>query len=216
MKYKLLDKISQALTFCCLFALVNSCKGQNQNMDSCKAHFDRAKVKMNSFYKKKETSLLKQALNDVEQSLQCPETRHEAIELKIGLLSTSKQYKTAYEFINSLGVADFKYKYEKEMDYNFFRALDYESKSDTANQKIYLNKAKRTVTKYIKEENSHTNNLDYNAYYYLFLFMKKTGDVQQINSKADSLKKKNPSSAALIDGLRNVFVNDNSKSTNAN
>ena len=157
---------------------------------------------MNQYYSNKNQSLLNTALKEVEQSLPCPGTRKAAVELKIGLLSLQKKFATAYTFIDSLTDADFKYDYTKAADYNFFRAMEYESKADIANRDKFLSKAVAAVKEHINKENARNNHFDLESYYTLFFFKKMYVSSQSLETELDLLKRKYPDHVQDLEGIK--------------
>ena len=123
---------------------------------------------ISTYYKINEKLLLNKSLNNVEQALKCKETRYKAIDLKISLLILLKKYRNGYKFIDSLSEKDFKKGYKKKMNYNYFLALEYESKADTANRNKYFNEIIAHIQNYIQQENISKDKLNEEAYYDLF------------------------------------------------
>jgi hypothetical protein len=170
MKHTNFIKGSKTLLFYCLYVIVNGCNGQSKDLENCKLHYRKATANIDIYYQNKDTSLLKNALGDVEQSLECPETKKASIEIKIGILSLLKEYGNAYRYIDSLKDSDFKLKYKKMMDYNYFLALDRESKSDTIGRNRFIDSAKSLIQNYINKESK----FDEEAYYDLFYISSKS------------------------------------------
>lgn len=192
------------ITFLC------SCNGQTGNKDVCKTNYISAKNKFNKFYTEKNPALLSDALKDVKKSLDCPETRMASIDLKISALSFLKEYNKAYEFIDSLAEKDFSKPYEKRMQYNYFKALDCESKLQNEDKKIYFDKAIAEIQNFIDNQKS----FDQEAYYNLFLVKSKILSPEQINKEIDNLKIKYPNDKDFFEALKESF-NEEAKQINA-
>jgi hypothetical protein len=200
------------LLVCFSFAFNGNCEAQKMAADSCKNHFITARKKLGLYYKTRDNTVLPEAIKTIELSLQCPETRRAAVELKLSLLSLQKQYRNAYYFVNTLSESDFKYSYRKKMNYDFFRALEYESKPDTLKRNVYLNKARAAIEKYIGEQSTHDDKSDMEPYYDLIFIMKKMGSQQRLNTEIDRLKKKYPGTTNMLNAL-NEGVTSSGRST---
>jgi hypothetical protein len=186
---------------CLLFAVPGNADGQQNNVDSCKAHFIDARKSFNRFYKTKETYLLDDALKKSELSLHCPLTRIAGVELKISILSMQKQYRKGYQFIQTLNESDFKYRYRKEMGYNFLHSLESEDKGDIVSRNIYLIKAKNAVEQYIEKQNPNGNSSDISPYYDLVFIMKRMGNTQKTNDEIAMLTTKYPALLSIFNSL---------------
>jgi hypothetical protein len=184
-----------------LSVLVSSCNGQISDLEDCKEHLKKSKKIFNSFYKEQNQKILNEALSEVELSQNCPETRLASVELKISILFAKKEYDIAYKFIKSLSKDDFIKPYKKDMQFNFFKALDYESKSDIKNRNIYLLKASNEVDKYIKNYKT----IDQEAYYDLFFIKSKILNKEEFNSYINGIIIKNPSEKQFFEILRQSF-----------
>lgn len=183
------------ITFLC------SCNGQTGNEDVCKTNYINARNKINKFYTEKKTVLLSEALQDVEKSLDCQITRSASIELKIAVLYSLKEYNKAYEFINSLEEKDFSKPYEKKMQYNFFKALDCEAKSQDDDKKKYFGIAIMEIQNFINDQKS----IDQIAYYDLFLVKSKVLNEKQFNDELTNLKIKYPNGQDFFEALKESF-----------
>lgn len=150
------------------------------------------------------------ALKDIQKSLDCPETRNASVELKISALSILKEYDKGYQFIDSLEEKDFSKSYKKKMQYNFLKALSYESKSNISDRNIYYNKAISEAQAFIDSKKT----IDEEAYYDLFFVKSKILNTKEINSEIDSLKMKYPSDKDFFESLKDSF-NETSKEVNA-
>lgn len=193
---------------CCIFVVfANNSKAQN--VDSCKVHFKRSRLAQSTYYKTNNPDALKKALAEVEQAMECPLTRKAAVTQKIGLLFLLKEYKTGYTFINTLDEAAFWHPYEKDMEYNYFRGMEYETKGDIRNRDKYLIKAKEAIQKYIDKESATSNKLDAAAYSGLLFIMKAMGDKNGMELEINTLKKNYPNDAIYIEGLEDSFINNN-------
>lgn len=183
------------ITFLC------SCNGQTANKDVCKTSYINAKKKFNNFYTEKNPILLSDALKDVQKSLNCPETRSASIELKISALSLLKEYDNAYQFIDSLEEKDFSKPYEKKMQYNFFKALSYESKSKIADRDLYYNKALLEIQTFLNSQKT----IDQEAYYELFMVKSRLLSSEQISDEITILKIKYPADKVFFESLKESF-----------
>ena len=194
-------KFKDIVSYCLFLILLNSCNGQS-NIDTCKLSYKNARNNLNNYYKNTDQSLILKALQEVNQSLQCQDTRHKAIDLKISLLAILKMYKNGYQFIDSLNENDFSAKYKKTMNHNYFLALEYEEKSDTANRNKLLNETVANIQNYIRQENMPQGKLDEEAYYDLFFVKKKVMSLEKINAEIDLLKKQYPRDEEFFDALK--------------
>ena len=176
----------------------------NQDITSCTSNFKIASNNYADYFKKKDSSLLKQALFHIEKSLNCQQTRRGAIDLKISLLSLLKEYKRGYEFIDSLNDNDFTAKYKKGMDYNYFLALEYEAKSDTANRNKLLNETVTNIQNYIRQKDISKENFPEEAYYDFYFIKKRFMNFGEINAELNFLKKEYPQEKEFFDGLGTV------------
>jgi hypothetical protein len=184
------------ITFLC------SCNGQTGNKDVCKTNYINARNKFNKFYIEKNPVLLSEALQDVEKSLDCPITRPASIELKISVLYSLKEYNKAYQFIDSLEEKDFSKPYEKKMQYNFFKALDCEAKSQDEDKKKYFGIAILEIQNFI----NHQKLIDQKAYYDLFLVKSKVLNEKQFNEELNNLKIKYPNDQDFFEVLKESFT----------
>ncbi len=201
----------QLLVLSLLLLLINSCSGQSTNPDDCKKHLHNASILVRSYSATMDTLKLKQALDESDQSLLCPETRDKAISFKITILQLLKHYKTGYEYVASLKKSEGNYKYKKAMSYDYFRALDYGSRSDTVNEHIYFRKAADTIQRFINNENSSV--VDKEAYYDLFVTMKIfLGEKLLLRNKLDTLKRNYPNDAEFWAVLEDTFIFENQHS----
>lgn len=190
---------------------LNSCNGQNKDKDICKSNYIEAKRKVSKFYmNNNDKILLSDALKDVQKSLNCPETRNASIELKISALSLLKKYDIAYQFVDSLEEKDFLKPYKKKMQYNFLKALSYESKNKIADRDNYFNKAILEIQTFIDNQKT----IDQEAYYDLFLVKSKILSPKQINEEITSLKIKYPNDKDFFEALKESF-NEETKQINA-
>ena len=165
---QILNKLNIALISFTVIILLGSCNAQSKQLKDCQLSYKNAKADFSTYYKINEKLLLNKSLNNVEQALKCKETRYKAIDLKISLLILLKKYRNGYKFIDSLSEKDFKKGYKKKMNYNYFLALEYESKADTANRNKYFNEIIAHIQNYIQQENISKDKLNEEAYYDLF------------------------------------------------
>lgn len=197
--------------FNCILVLtiLSSCNGQNTN-NNCKTSYIEAKKKFNKFYTDNNNNWLTDALKDVQKSLNCPETRSASIELKISALSLLKKYDIAYQFVDSLKEKDFSKPYKKKMQYDFLKALSYESKSKIVDRDIYYNKAISEIQAFVNTQKT----IDQEAYYDLFLVKSKILDSEQISDEINNLKIKYPADKDFFESLKKSF-NEGTKQINA-
>ncbi|MEO6177904.1 MAG: hypothetical protein ABIP27_22300 [Flavobacterium circumlabens] len=200
MKYS--NKNLQAfLNWIIIITFLCSCNGRTANKDVCKTSYINAKNRFNKFYTQKNPVLLSNALKDVQKSLNCPETRSASIELKISVLSLLKEYDKAYHFIDSLEEKDFSKPYKKKMQYNFFKALSYESKSKIADRDLYYNKALVEIETFVDSQ----KNIDQEAYYELFMVKSRLLSSEQISDEINILKIKYPTDKIFFEALKESF-----------
>jgi hypothetical protein len=200
-----------AILAACLFFA--SCKRRAPSYEDCKSHLRDALVDLNDYYRSNKTSSLQKSLENVNESVKCPETRRNSIDIKISVLELLGRYQSGYEFIDSLKEDDFHARYMKKFNYNYFRALDYESKRDTIVSKKILQETISDIQKYINEERMPADSVDEDAYLSLFMIKKKVLDSFQIGSQIDSLKKVFPKSTDYFNILRNTILENASTSS---
>jgi hypothetical protein len=148
--------------------------------------------------------LLNDALPYTEQAMLCKETRLQAVELKTSLLMLLRKYKLGYEFIDSLQQTDFNKEYRKGMNYNYFKAMEYETNGDTANaHKLYV-EAANDVTHYIDTTNKG-NQIDQAAFYDLFFIKSKILSKEQIEKEIEEIVKKYPSNKDFFTTLKSTL-----------
>lgn len=170
-----------------------SCGQPSKGMDNCKAYYISARKKLNIYYTKKDTTLLRASSSDLNHSLLCPETRIAAVELKLSLLSLLKDYSGGCEFIKSLDETDFNVAYKKEMDYALFKGLQYEGKQDTVNSKKYFYEGATAIRLYLNQSGLEVKNPKFEeAYYNLFLMEQHFEPIALIEKEIDSLMIKYP------------------------
>ena len=212
MKTRKITTTKLGLVYFILIVFLTCCNSRSKNLAACKLHYRNANAKLNSYYQNNNKSLLKEALIEINPATKCSETKLSAIEVKIGLLSLLHEYKNAYQFIDSLNDSDFKYKYKKLMDYNYFRALECESKSDIVNRDKFINKAKVAVQNYLDQE-AASNDFNVEVYYDLFFVMSKTESIKKLDYEIDSLKTKHPKDSMYLEGMK-IAILKLSKETN--
>ena len=163
-----MQRIKNIIVFCLVLMLFANCKRQNNNFDKGLSAYKKAEKNLNDYYRTKDDSLLYLGLKNAEESLQCSQTRYQAISLKIALLSQLKNYTRGYEFVDSLSESDFKLKYKKEMWHCYFHALESESIGDTTQRNIYLIKIISGIQNYIREVNMPDEKEYEEAYHDIF------------------------------------------------
>jgi len=156
--------IRKIIFYCLVIIFFSNCKREYNNSDYSESAYKNAEKNLDKYYQTKDESYLQLALNNVEQSLQSSQTRHEAIALKIDLLSQSKNYTWGYKFVDSLNASDFKIKYKKEMWHYYFHALESQCMDDTTNRNIYLIKIISGIQNYVRQENIPDKKKDEEAY----------------------------------------------------
>lgn len=188
-----------------IFALLTNCNGQSKQVENCQASYKSAELKLSKHVQNSNRALIKEAIEHLDTALKCKETRFKAIGLKITLLFILENNKEGYLFIESLGENDFAAKYKKKMYYNLFRALEYESQSDTANRNKLLKEIAIDIENYIQQENLHDDKIDEEAYYDLFLVKSKMLSKERINQEIDFLRSKYPDKQNFFDVLKESF-----------
>lgn len=190
---------------CCFILLCSSaCNGQKE-VDDCKEGYRKANKALINYYQNKRQDLLPAAIADVQQAMECKETRRRAIDLKISLLALSKSYKKGYEFVDSLGQEDFEKKYKKDMHHGFFRAMEYEAKADTNNARKLYAQIIRVIEGSIDEGYGSGKPLDQEMYYDLFLIKSKLLSQSQMGAEIDELGRKHPSDKDFFITLKSSF-----------
>jgi hypothetical protein len=191
------------MAVCLFFA---DCTRRGPSYADCKSHLRNALVDLNDYYRSKKTSSLQKSLENVNESVKCPETRRNSIDIKISVLELLGRYQSGYQFIDSLKEDDFQARYMKKVNYNYFRALDYESKRDITSSKRILQETISDIQTYINKESLPADSVDEDAYLNLFMIKKKLLDTIQIGSQIDSLKKAFPKSTDYFNTLRNTIL----------
>ena len=163
-----MQRIRKIILYCLVLTFFNGCDRQDHNLDDGALALKKAEKNLDLYNRTKDHSLLYLGLKDTETSLQCVQTREQAITLKIDMLSQLKNYKWGYEFIDSLSESDFKVKYKKDMWYYYFHALESQSIGDTINRNLYLAKIISGIQNYINQENMPNEKNDEEAYHDLF------------------------------------------------
>jgi hypothetical protein len=182
MKSIVLKILPFALTACAY-----SCTGQSAQEDNCKLHYGNAKKDLNLYYKSGDSSALLAALNEAEPAFHCPSTRPSAVILKITVLQQLKRNEQGCRFIDSLSAADFKPQYLKDVYYDLFKALHFESVGDTAmRDKIYTAAAAELLDS-IKKEGFSLSRIDEEAYAHYLFFRSKLLTKEQTGSVIDSI-----------------------------
>lgn len=189
-----------------VLASTTGCNSRNKTTTSCQAHYRAAREELDKFYQHKDSALLKQSLADAELAIKCPEARRKAAELKIGVLSLLKAYKADYMFIDSLQPRDFKYPYSKAMDYDFFRAMEYERQSDRTNRDKFMNRAIDTVQRFIKRQNIGLAKFSPDVFFDLLFLKSYTESKTRISGEVDSLKKRHPADSTYLEGIKNAVL----------
>lgn len=196
------------LILCVVIYLFNSCNGQTKDEGGCILYQKKARIKLNSYYKSNDKSLLREALKETERSLNCSKNIG-SIELKLSLLGLLKDYKSGYEYIETLADKDFRFKYKKKMNYHYFLAMDYSSKGDTLNRNKFLNEAVEDILSYLDDEEGVSNNkLNEELYYDLFSIKKLFTKKQKIDIEIDEIKKKYPNNVEFFETLKNSIEDD--------
>jgi len=164
------QRIRKIIFYFIIITFFSNCKRQNNNFDYCRLAYKKAEKELDKYHKTKDKFLLQLALNNIDQSLQSNKIkhRHDAISLKINLLSQLKRYKWGYEFVDSLTENDFQLKYKKEMWHYYFHALESESIGDTTQRNIYLIKIISGIQDFIRKENMPDEKKDEEAYHDIF------------------------------------------------
>jgi hypothetical protein len=203
------------IKFSIFLLLLNSCSGPSDT-NNCVTNYKLARNNYADYFKNKDSSLLKQALSDIEKSFECQKTKRGAIDLKIALLSMLKEYKKDYEFIDSLNENDFSKKYKKNMNYNLFRALDYKERGDTINHNKLLNETIENIHNYIQQESMPQGEVDEEAYLDLFVMKKQLEKPEKIKAEINLLKKEYPQEGEFFDGLEgSLFEEPNEVNSSA-
>src|SRR5689334_23381861 len=181
----------------------NSCREQPSGED-CRISYRKAKSEFNRYYKNQDTGLLDSVLYNLSHSMNCKETRLQAVSLRISTLVLLKNYKAGYEFIDTLQGTDFDRPYKKNMYYKLMKALEYENKGDTVNAKSLYSKAINPVNNYIQAK-SNDGQIDQDAYYDLYFIKAKLISQDQIGNEIDGLIKKYPSDKDFLIALKSSF-----------
>ena len=193
--------LSKLLPVAIAFVIISFIGCRSRQDDQCSINYKKAKDFLYKYHINQKRSFLVRALAEIERS-GCPETALGAVELKISLLSLLKKYKEAYQYIDSLGPGSFKLEYKKGMSYNLFRALEYESKFDTANRNLFLNRSVITIQSYIDEQDTSESKLNEEAYYDLFLIKSKLENLENLNNDIEKLKKRYPNKLTFWENVK--------------
>jgi len=189
------------VTFCFFY----SCKGQSADVDSCKLNIKIARKNINDFYQNNDKLLLTHAMNSVNKSIQCKETRLGGIEIKLSIYMLLKDYKTGQMFVDSLSETDFKYKYKRFFWSNYFAASDAEFNSDTLDRDKYYSEIIKNVESYINTEDEVKGTFDKEAYYDLFYIKQKVVSQKEVYEQIDKLENKYPSEKIFLESLKSTF-----------
>jgi hypothetical protein len=189
------------------FVLVFLCGCGGSSRSNCEQHFKNARKWMNVYYKHRTDSLLTRALDEIEPSMQCKETRAGAIELKFAVLALLKRYEQGYKFADSLNENDFALSYRKSMYSRFMRAMDYESRSDTADRNKCYGQIVSDIENYLRIGNAGKAKFNEEAYIDLFFIKGRLLGRGQIDAEIDSLKQKYPVEGDFFDALKTSFSN---------
>jgi hypothetical protein len=209
---RILYNLKNTLSYLILFALFNSCNGQSKEVEICQVSYKNAKLKLGKYGQDSDKFLIKEAMKHIDTAINCKETRKKSIELKISLLSILKEYKNAYEFIDSLSEDDFLKKYKKTMQYNFFRALEDESKGDISGRNKYFLEIIKEIESNIKSEYATQKMIDEEAYYDLFFIKSKLLSKQEMKAEIGSLKKQYSDKEDFFDILKESFNEETKES----
>lgn len=177
-----------------------SCKGESQDLSTCKESYRSALNRFNQFYQKADTTFLKEAIDYLDHSLRCKETRYKAINLKVSVLSLLGAYKLGYNFVDSLNVDEAGKNYKKKMYLLFFKAKQYETEVNFEQRNYLLDSASRNIQSFI----ASATDIDVEAYSDLYfiraLFLTRENYIAEL----DSLKSKYPSRQEFFEGLKNI------------
>lgn len=158
---------------------------------------------LNNYYQTNLAILLDSALQETEFSTYCESTKPAAIETKIILLMLAKKYKEGYEFVNSLSVNDFKFKYKKQMYYNYFMAEDYERMNDSLRRDSCFNKIVADIERFVGTQDS----VNKEAYLDLYSAKAKVSSIHQVSMEIDSLVKMYPNQSGFFNSVKaSVFT----------
>ncbi len=117
-----------------------------------------------------------------------------------------KAYKKGYQFIDSLKINDFRLPYKKELSYNYFMAMEYESEGDTVNRDKRFLHTISVIENYIKRKPQI--NIDEEACYDLFLIKSKVTGQTQVKQEISQLKQKYPQSIDFLNTLESSLYED--------
>ena len=184
----------------CFFCI--SCEGQEVNAKVCKENFTKALDNYNSYMLlNQNTSILEKALDDLEISLLCDETRKMSIELKISILLILKNFQDGEKFVNSLEEGDFKRLYKKDMYLYYF-------KSYLCNEEMCrldnLKKSESSITKYIESE----INFEEEAFYDLFFIISEMTSEEEFSQQILIYRTQYPNHKDFFDILVSTFRED--------
>ncbi len=189
-----------------LFLCINGCFGKSDNGKDCDLQFHESKKLLNHYYQSKDKNDLKLAMQKVDSSLSCSNTRTASIEIKLSILSLLKEYKQAYELVDSLPDRDFIQlkPYKKLMYSYYFKALYYKTISDTDNSRKYFNFSQKIIEKYISQSHYVDNNMDEDVYYDLFFIEAQYVSPEELSNEIHILQKQYPSHKDFFNLMLNI------------
>jgi hypothetical protein len=202
---KKLFQIDKYIIILVLLYFFYSCKGQSADVDSCKQNLKIAKENIKSYYKNNNKTSLLYAIDNANLSAQCAETRIGAIEIKLSIYMLLKEYKTGQIYLDSLKEDDFKLNYKRDYWYNYFAALEAESKSDTTERNKFYNEIIINVENYLKSKDTSSGILDKEPYYDLFYIKSKILGRNEFDNQINNLEKKYAIDSIFLESLKSTF-----------
>lgn len=158
---------------CCL-----SCQDKHGNALGCKENFTKALDIYNSYLLIPEnTSDLQNALDALEDSLLCDDTRKMSIEVKISILLILENFQDGERFVDSLDKDDFTRLYKKEMYLYYFRSYLCNDKDCRLDN---LRKSEEAITKVIESENIFEEEAFYDLFSIKSLMASEEEFIQQL------------------------------------
>jgi len=191
--------------------IIYGCRGQTNDYDRCYKYLNKARKSFNELLLGKENKEIKvdSLISATDIAIECPATRMAAVELKCSILIRWKKYKEGYEFVESLKQEDFKLPYKKQLYWNYFHAYECEANIDTIGRNRYLNSIIKNVSRYILEKNTHSNEIDKEAYYDLFFIKSRVLSSQEFDGQLNILMKKFPNDKEFLEALKSTFYSRN-------
>ena len=190
--------------FIFIIGFLNSCHGQQKITSQCDSSYQNAKLMIGKYGRSSDKYFLKKALQSLDTSLKCRDTKTESINLKITIYSLLEDYKDGISFVDSLKKTDFNQPYERKMFSNIFKASQLAFKGDSIRSKTVYFGIASDIRQFLKK--SKVDIFDKETFSNLFFVESKYLTQSEISEQLDSLKMKFPNDSNFIDLLSKQYV----------